>query len=474
MNPGNHSATPSKIGLSGERGKERGDSGKIQEEGESAGSLKEILFLGCLAVFGGLLVGIVGSAFRFGLTIAENGRCALISWASQWPFAGWLFPVFLGLFSAAVARYFVGKYPLASGSGIPHVEAILRGQSSPVRLDVLAVKFFGGIASIGGGLALGREGPTIQMGSILGTELARIARLPLHILRELQAALGGAGLGVAFNAPIGGAFFVFEEVVRSFRPRLVLLTMGGLAGALLTSQSLLGNAPVFPVGKTEFLLFWQVLLCVFLGGILGLAGVFYNRAILFAMDVLPRWRAVRPEWKAGCVGALAGGIGWFYPSAAGSGEILANEWFASPPAGGLLLLLLLLRWAFGPLSYACGTPGGLFAPLLLVGAGGGFLFSIFFNSCAPTGWEIPSASFAVVGMASFFAGTVRAPFTGIALITEMTGAFPLLLPMLAAVFFAQLVAEATGETPIYDSLRKKMLADSPKSPTHPCPAGQAV
>src|SRR5262249_30245790 len=128
------------------------------------------------------------------------------------------------------------------------------------------------------------------------------------------------------------------------------------------------------------------------------------------------------------------------------------------PATPLLLaLLFLFRFALGPVSYASQTPGGLFAPLLVLGAQSGLLFGTAWQRWLPAAAPNPAA-FAVVGMAAFFTALVRAPVTGIILVTEMTGSFPLLLPMLAACFAALAVPALLRDAPIYDSLRDRTVA----------------
>jgi len=114
----------------------------------------------------------------------------------------------------------------------------------------------------------------------------------------------------------------------------------------------------------------------------------------------------------------------------------------------------LLRFALGPVSYAAGTPGGLFAPLLVLGAQSGLLFGDYARHWFPNMAGEP-ISYAVTGMAAFFTAVVRAPLTGIVLVVELTGCNTQLLPMLAACFAAMLVPTLLASPPIYDSLQKE-------------------
>jgi CIC family chloride channel protein len=123
----------------------------------------------------------------------------------------WLAPVALGLVGAALARFLVVRYaPIAEGSGVQRVEAVLAGEVEPVPYAVVPVKFFGGVIAIGSGLALGREGPTVQMGAALSRFISRLLTEDDQDNKVIGAAGAGAWLAVAFNAPVGGSIFVFE------------------------------------------------------------------------------------------------------------------------------------------------------------------------------------------------------------------------------------------------------------------------
>jgi CIC family chloride channel protein len=172
--------------------------------------------------------------------------------------------------------------------------------------------------------------------------------------------------------------------------------------------------------------------------------------------------------RAAAIGGLIGWVAWFRPDLVGGGDGIAQGILA----GGLplhqLAVVFLARFLIGPVSYAAGTPGGLFAPLLAVGAAAGALFAGGVGVLLP-GIDASPAGFAVVGMAALFTAVVRAPVTGIVLVLEMTGRSDLGLGMIAASAAALLVTAGLGSAPIYDSLRQRMLAGMPP----PAPSGQA-
>jgi CIC family chloride channel protein len=149
---------------------------------------------------------------------------------------------------------------------------------------------------------------------------------------------------------------------------------------------------------------------------------------------------------------------WFESGLAGGGDPVTQAALHASLPLGTVLLLLVFRWLLGPLSYAAGTPGGLFAPLLVVGALSGALFAAWWNWLAP-GVPLDPVALSLVGMSAFFAATVRAPFTGVILVVEMTATTSQLVPMLAAAGMAMATATLTGGLPIYDSLRLGMLRE---------------
>ncbi len=416
----------------------------------------------CLvALLAGLATGVVGAGFRAGLSWLGPRHVAFVEWAHAWPWLGWLAPVLLGALGAGLARLLVRPQPLAAGSGVQHVEAIMRGEAEPASLWVVPIKFVGGLVGIGTGLALGREGPTIQMGATLGAALAARFRCGWEVIRDLQAAMGGAGLAVAFNAPIGGAMFVFEEVAHAFRLRLTLLTLLGSAVAVAVARLLLGDAPDFRVAPLLAGDSGPVLLYLGFGLALGLLGVLYNRLIIGCIDTMERLRRWPAEARAALIGAIVGGVAWYSPHFVGGGDALCQAVLGGGLPISFLLVVLAVRWFVGPLSYAAGTPGGIFSPLLLVGAALGAGFATGVNGLLPEGQAVSTVAFAVVGMSAFFTAVVRAPFTGFILIAEMTATSNLMVPMLIAGFGAMLGASLLKGQPIYDTLRLRLR----KTPT---------
>jgi CIC family chloride channel protein len=412
------------------------------------------------ATVAGVAIGFIGGAFRWCLETADRLRIDLVDWAHALPGPGWLVPITAAAIGAALAALIVRWVPLAAGSGIQHVEAVYRGEAHPPLLLLLPAKFVGGVLSIGAGLVLGREGPTVHMGAAIGAETARWARLSDSDVRMMQTAVGGAGLAVAFNAPIGGTMFALEEVTKSFRLQTVLATLFAAATAVGCMRLLLGNEPDFRVDEIAApALAWLPLFVVF-GLLTGCLGAVYNRLLLWFIDRVGGIRRIPAIAKAAAIGATIGLAMFIYPDAVGGGDtltqlILSGQEFVLP----VVAAVLLVRFVAGPLSYSAAVPGGLFAPLLAVGALWGLLFVGVFGAVWPGDVRFLAVPMALVGMASFFGATVRAPVTAIVLVIEMTATTAVGIPMIVGTAAAVLVAELTKSPPIYDSLRERMSPD---------------
>jgi chloride channel protein, CIC family len=424
---------------------------------ELATDARGVWRMALVAVVAGILTGVVGAAFRVALEVAAAWRDGFVQIAREMGPLGILLPILVVAACAGVARFIVRLVPEAGGSGVHRVEAVMRGEIAPAPLRVVPAKFIGGVLALGSGLVLGREGPTVQMGATIGDALARWTRLSDADLRDVQAAAAGAGLGVAFSAPFGGAMFTFEEVRRAFTVRLAIASLLACAAAQVVASALLGADPDFHVAPLARAGWETVVLCLALGALLGLGGVLYNTLVVGLLNVSERLRAAPAELRAAVVGAVIGTILWLDPLLVGGGDALTQRILDGRLTLEALLVVLVVRVFLGPLSYSAGTPGGLFAPLLLVGAAAGAAFAVACNVVAP-GLALDPTAFAIVGMSTFFAAVVRAPFTGLLLIVEMTATTSQVIPMLAAAGAAVAVATALRGEPIYDTLRHRLLA----------------
>jgi CIC family chloride channel protein len=424
-------------------------------DSEPAKRYASLLMLALLAPVAGAASGLVGAIFRLTLEQADRFRDAVIAAGHDRGIAGFLLVASSCAAAVAIAAWLVRRFsPYASGSGIPHIEAALDEEVPPAPSGLIPVKFFGGVLAIGAGLALGREGPSVQMGAAIAHVVGKVSRRSWPDRRVLLAAGAGAGLATAFNSPIAGAVFVLEELVRRFETRIAIAALGASAAAIAVARALLGDAPDFTVEPLAYVGVQTWPLFVALGAAAGLAATLYNSALLRTLAVVDRLGRWPVELRAGAIGAAVGALAWFVPELVGGGDDITQRTLVGGAALTIIPLAFVLRFALGAVSYAAATPGGLFAPILVLGAQLGVLSGALCRLAFPD-LNIDPIAFAVVGMAAFFTGVVQAPITGIVLVIEMTASFTMLLPMLGACFAAMLVPNLLHGAPIYESLQKR-------------------
>jgi chloride channel protein, CIC family len=428
----------------------------VDDHGEGAESLIGFVVAAALV---GVLTGISAASFRLLLERAARLRDGLAGWAhGSW--MGLFVVVLVCTAAAAVAAALVHRIePHAEGSGIPRVEAVADGRVRPDRFRILPVKYIGGLLAIGSGMALGREGPSVQMGGTAAVIVATITRRNLADLRVLVAGGAAAGLATAFNAPIAGGVFVLEELVKRFDPRTTVATLVASASGFAAAHLLVSSGTEFHMARLAEPRLVEYGWVVAIGIVTGLLGVLYNTSVMFALRRADVSRLPK-EVRAAATGALVGLLVWVAPDLAGSGGNLTQN--ALLGRGALLAItgVFVLRFVLGLVCYAAATPGGLFAPMLVLGSQSGLIVGLIAMHLTPH--AVPSlAACALIGMAAFFTASVNAPVTGLILATEMTGNTNQLAPMLGACAVAMLVAIALRSESIYDRLAERAAHHGP-------------
>lgn len=433
-------------------------------KGEGPGHL---LGFSATAIVVGALTGLVTGTFKKALESVSEGRGALIEWAQHDRFLGLMAVMAVCAAGASLAAALVHRLePHAEGSGIPRVEAVVAGRIPPGSPLILPIKYLGGLLAIGSGLALGREGPSVQMGGNIAITISRLTRRNSHDLRVLVAAGAAAGLATAFNAPIAGGVFVLEELIRRFDPRTTIATLLAAGSGFYSAKLVLGESGHdFDTAliSAPTLAHAPVMLAV--GVVAGLVGVAYNWLILSSLNIMDRSR-LPCELRAGLIGAGIGCVAYFAPNLVGGGDSLTQHALLHGDSLALAAVagILVARIGLGVLSYAAATPGGLFAPMLVLGSYVGLLVGIAGKAVIPQ-WTPEPTALALIGIAAFFTATVRAPLTGIVLATELTGVTTQLPPMLGACALAMLVATALRSEPIYDALSARSTRAAQRNAT---------
>jgi len=402
----------------------------------------------------GLVSGLLVVLYRLGIEQGYKATITIFSFIRihpllilPWAAAG----VCLGLLIA----WLVKLEPMASGSGIPQVEGQLLYGMKMKWYSILAVRYVAGILSSFFGISLGREGPSIQIGASGAKALA--GKAGKSKLEENYLITGGAaaGLAAAFNAPLSGIVFALEEVHRSFSPMILISATTASLTADVVSKYFFGLTPVLSFAAVPTLPEALYLWLIPAGIISGLVGVLINKMLLrFQLLYRKLPRKLRPVVAL----LLTIPCGLFLPQVLGGGQNLVQAAEAAGSGMALLAVFLVVKIVFTGTSFGSGIPGGIFMPILSVGALSGSLFGLVAAKLGLPPAYIPD--FAVCGMAGALAASVKAPITSILLTAEMTGSLVHLLPVAACSFIALFVSDILKVTPIYEALLGRIVENS--------------
>ncbi|MBK5013321.1 MULTISPECIES: H(+)/Cl(-) exchange transporter ClcA [Pantoea] len=417
----------------------------------------------CAALVGSL-VGLAGVAFARAVEAIQQWRADTLIPAQ---FQGWMLYTAAFAISALLAMvgYFLVRRfaPEAGGSGIPEIEGALE-ELRPVRWwRVIPVKFFGGMGTLGAGMVLGREGPTVQLGGNIGRMVIDVLGMRSNEARHTLLATGAAaGLAAAFNAPLAGILFIIEEMRPQFRYNLISIkaVFTGVIMASIVFRCFNGEQAVISVGKLADAPVQTLWMYLVLGMIIGMVGVLFNRLIFITQDFFARFYAGKTARVVLAGALLGGGCGilalLFAPGAGGGSELIPQAVHGVFPFT-LLLLIFMVRLVTTLLCFGSGAPGGIFAPMLALGTLLGTAFGVAMTDLFPL-YHLDAGTFAIAGMGALFAASVRAPLTGIVLVLEMTDNYQLILPMIITCLGATLLAQFLGGKPLYSSILARTLA----------------
>lgn len=411
----------------------------------------------------GTLVGFVGIFFEMATSWVFGQRSV---WVDQW-FSN-TYAVIAATFTvsallAGASYYIVKRFaPETGGSGIPEIEASMQ-DLRPVRWwRVIPVKFLGGVGSLGSGMVLGREGPTVQLGANIGQMVADVGRVKDRETRHtLLAAGSAAGLTTAFNAPLAGILFVIEEMRSEFNYNLISVkaVFVGAVMATIACRMVSGQSPILLLGSYDMPAQSALWLYLVLGLLFGVIGIGFNKFLLWLQQKFLDFyqgSMLRFVLTGAFIGGCCGLFGLYLPQAVGGGFDVVHQVSAGQIGLGLLMLVFVLRFLTSTISFSSGAAGGIFSPLLALGASFGGIFGYVADMMFPES-QLQMGSFVIAGMGALFAATVRAPLTGTVLVLEMTASYTLLLPMIITCLGATIVAQWLGGRPLYTVLMEKIL-----------------
>ncbi len=417
-----------------------------------------------MAALVGTITGLVGVAFEKAVNGVIHLRLSMLAgvanhWFLVWPLAF----VASGLL-AMVGYFLVRRFAQeAGGSGIPEIEGALEELRPVCWWRVLPVKFIGGMGTLGAGMVLGREGPTVQIGGNLGRMVLDIFRMRSAEARHTLLATGAAaGLSAAFNAPLAGILFILEEMRPQFRYNLISIkaVFTGVIMSSVVFRIFNGESAVIEVGKLANAPVNTLWLCLILGMVFGIVGPMFNRLIFRTQDMFQRIHGGNTKkWVliGGLLGGMCGLMGLIMQETVGGGFALIPIAAAGNYTFGVLIFIFFARMISTLLCFSSGAPGGIFAPMLALGTVLGTAFGTLCVQWFPQ-YGLQPGTFAIAGMGALFAASVRAPLTGIVLVLEMTDNYQLILPMIITCLGATLLAQFVGGKPLYSAILARTLA----------------
>lgn len=439
-------------------------------------TLQERRWLPVKMIFFGIFVGIVAAfvtvLYRFMLQFAEAVLFWVIEFTDGHPFYMAIWLLCLMLLAFLVAKITAWE-SMCSGSGIPQVQGEIKGYFDVNWWKLLISKMIGGTFCIIGGLSLGREGPSVQLGAMAGKGLAKLTKQNKTKERYMITCGAGAGLAAAFNAPIAGVVFALEEIQKNFNASMLVCVLAGCVTSDFLSKNAFGLDPVFHFHIPDVIPLRYYGLLLLFGMILGLLGVLYSTMLLKGQNFYGKLKKLRPEIRMMIPFLFAWIFAYTLPDVLAGGHAMIELVYGKYPALTTLVVLLVAKSLFSAVSFGSGAPGGIFFPLLIAGAYVGAVYGGFV--CDVFGMDtIYLTSFIILGMAGFFTSIVRAPITGIILIAEMTGGFEHLLPLAVVALTSYMVAHITKVEPIYESLLERNIVKAGKSENNPDKDGTVV
>lgn len=409
----------------------------------------------------GLVVGLFISLFRMAVT--ESLQLVKTMFGYVQHHLAYIPLVIAGaLMLAWIIGLLIKSDPLIKGSGIPQVEGQLVNKLHMNWLSVFLKKFVGGTLAIGSGLFLGREGPSIQLGAALGQGIHRLFGNHNSLEEKFLLTCGaGAGLSAAFNAPLAGVLFVLEEVHRHFSPIILLTVMTSSVTADVVASQFFGLTPILSFGHLETLPIKDYGYLLLLGTVLGITGMMYNKTLLITQSIYNRITWLPSHLHGVLPFLLMVPLGLLAPQMLGGGhDIIVSLHQQSYTLLGLVILLIV-RYLFSLICYGSGLPGGIFLPMLALGSLVGAIVGHLFVSMLGLN-PILVNNMVILAMAGFFTAVVKAPITGSLLITEMTGSFATLLPVIIVSLTAYVVSDLLKTKPIYEELLNRLAAPPQK------------
>lgn len=392
----------------------------------------------------GALVGLVVVAF-----ILLTGRLA----ARMYPAggSGWR-RILVPVLGALTTGYLLWRYfPFARGSGIPQTKFALFVNDGRISFRTVFGKFFCCSASLASGIALGREGPSVQVGAGIASVIARNLGLDSRQQKALVPVGCAAALAAAFNTPIAAVLFSLEEIMGDLQSSVLGSTVLSSATSWMVLHLILGDDPLFHVSGYQLVHPSEFAIYAVLGIIGGLGSVAFVKLLLKCRAWFMTWPTSTVWLQPVFGGLLTGVIGFFVPEVLGVGYNHVDKVLNGDVVLKMVALFAVLKIIATAVCYGSGNAGGIFGPALFIGAMMGATVGSVAHNLFPHYTAGPGA-YALVGMGTAFAGIVRTPMTSVIMVFEITRDYTIIVPLMISNMIAFIISYRLQREPIYDAL----------------------
>lgn len=342
-------------------------------------------------------------------------------------------------------------FPDARGSGIPQTRVALVLQKGVISLRTVVGKFICSSISLGSGVALGREGPSVHIGAGIASVAGRRLGLSDDNVKSLIPVGTAAAVAAAFNTPLAAVLFTLEEILADLHARVVGSVVIGAATSWIVLRLILGDEPLFHVPAYQLVHPLEFFIYALLGLLGGVVSTAFVKLLLWQRSAFlrapRRWQPFTPAAGGLVVGLLA----LTAPGVLGVGYNLVGDALNGQMALKMMLLLLALKLVATATCYGSGNAGGIFGPSLFIGAMLGGALGQVVHSVLPdqTG---NAGAYALVGMGAAFAGIVRTPMASVIMIFEVTRDYTIIVPLMIANLCSYFLAQRLQKLPIYEAL----------------------
>lgn len=419
-------------------------------------AFREERFFLVLSVFIGIFAGLAVVCFRIAIEWSRLAWLGAVPETSHYRLI--LAPALAGLVVAVLVLH---VFPAVRGSGVNQTKAALYIYNGFIPFRTGVGKFITSAIAIGSGQSLGPEDPSLQIGASLASALGRYLQLSREKLRLIAPVGAAAGLAAAFNAPISAVLFVIEEVIGRWSAAILGSVVLSAVSSVVVVRWFLGSQPLFRIPPVSIIRPEELLAYAVLGIVGGLAAIVFSQAIgrlRPKLKAMPRWTQY---FQPAIAGLIVGLIGYFgAPEVMGAGYSYMDQAMHNQFTWQVLGILAGLKILATTLSFVSGTPGGMFAPTLFIGAmlGGavGGVERLFFPALTGS-----TGTYALVGMGVLFAAFLRAPMTSVFMVLEVSGNYSIIVPVILANAIAYVISRSFLPTPIFDLLTRQDGLDLP-------------